>query len=110
MNSKRQCDLFGHTASYIKLRYCACAKAFTPNLFVKQMGITLEKSCEILKILSKYRLIDSTSIELDDEMQTVYHFNPSPSFVALLIFAREMIDTPSVFAYNCESIRKPYLK
>ena len=85
-------------------------KAFTPNLFVKQMGITLEKSCEILKILSKYRLIDSTSIELDDEIQTVYHFHPSPSFVALLIFAREMIDTPSVFAYNCESRRKPYLK
>ena len=26
MNSKRQCDLFGHTASYIKLRYGACAK------------------------------------------------------------------------------------
>ena len=25
MNSKRQCDLFGHTASYIKLRYGACA-------------------------------------------------------------------------------------
>ena len=85
-------------------------KAFTPNLFVKQMGITLEKSCEILKILSKYRMIDSTSIELDDEIQTVYHFHPSPSFVALLIFAREMIDTPSVFAYNCESRRKPYLK
>ena len=29
MNSKRQCNLFDHTASYIKLRYGACAKALS---------------------------------------------------------------------------------
>ncbi len=100
-------DVFGACVMLNKREH---KKAFTPNLFVKQMGITLEKSHEILKILSKYRLIDSTKVEMDDEIQTVYHFQPSPSFVALLIFAREMIDKPSVFAYNCESRRKPYLK
>ena len=94
----------------VMLNKRAYKKAFTPRLFVKEMGITLEKSHEILKILSKYSLIDSTTVEMDDEMQTVYHFRPSPSFVALLIFAREMIDKPSVFAYNCENRRKPYLE
>ena len=85
-------------------------KAFTPMLLVKNMGITQEKSIEILKILSKYRLIYTTQIEMDDEIQTVYHFRPTPSFVALLIFAREVIDKPSVFAYQCQSRGKPYLK
>ena len=36
MNSKRQCDLFDHTASYIKLRYGACAKVL--NLFPLHKG------------------------------------------------------------------------
>lgn len=85
-------------------------KAFTPHLFVKYMGISLEKSNEILELLSKYRLVYSTQIELDDKIQTIYHFRPSPSFVALLIFAREVIDEPSIFAYNCQSRGKPYLK
>ena len=85
-------------------------KAFTPQLLVKNMGITLEKSNEVLEIFSKYSLIYSTQIEMDDEIQTVYHFRPTPSFVALLIFAREMIDTPHMFAYNCQSRNKPYLE
>ncbi|MBO5023557.1 MAG: helix-turn-helix transcriptional regulator [Clostridia bacterium] len=85
-------------------------KAFTPMLLVKNMGITLEKSNEILKLLLKYGLLYSTQIEMDDEIQTVYHFVPSPSFIALLIFAREVIDKPNVFAYNCQNRGKPYLK
>lgn len=84
-------------------------KAFTPLLLTKNMGITIEKSKEILEILSKYSLIYSTQIELDDEIQTVYHFSPSPSFIALLIFARELIDTPRIFAYNSQKRVKPYL-
>ena len=83
-------------------------KAFTPSLLVKNMGITLEKANEILELLSKYDFLYSSQIEVDDEIQTVYHFRPSPSFVALLIFAREIIDEPRIFAYNCQNRRKPY--
>lgn len=85
-------------------------KAFTPLLLVKNMGITIEKARDILSILLKYRLVYSTQIEMDDEIQTVHHFSPTPSFIAFLIFAREMIDKPSVFAYCCESRGKPYLE
>ena len=38
MNSKRQCGLFGHTASYIKLRYGACANGI-PVFFGCRIGI-----------------------------------------------------------------------
>ncbi len=85
-------------------------KAFTPNLLMKNMNIPLEKAKEILSILKKYRLIYTSQIEMDDEVQTVYHFNPTPSFVALLIFAREIIDKPSVFSYNMSWRNKPYFK
>ena len=85
-------------------------KAFTSHFLIKKMGLTPEKSNEILMLLSKYHLLSSTQIEMDDEVQTVYHFRPSPSWIALLIFAREMIDKPNIFDYYCEGRRKPYLK
>ncbi len=85
-------------------------KAFTPMLLVKNPGVESEKANEILKTLKKYRMVYSTQIEMDDELQTVYHFSPTPSFIALLIFAREIIDKPEVFAYYSGGRRKPYLK
>ena len=84
-------------------------KAFTPGLLVKNMKITIEKSNEILEILSKYNMVYSANIELDDENHTVYYFNPTPSFIALLIFAREIIDKPHVFTYRYKNRKKPYL-
>ena len=84
-------------------------KAFTPNLLVKKMGISQEKATEVLEILAKYRLISSNPFEMDDEVQTIYTFSPSPSFIALLIFAREMIRTPRIFSYHMDLRKKPYL-
>lgn len=84
-------------------------KAFTPNLLVKHLEITVERSMEILDTLRKYHLISTSQIEMDDEIKTVYHFNPTPSFVALLIFAREIIERPEIFCYNYSGRRKPYL-
>ena len=87
-----------------------CKKAFTPMLLVKNMGISVEKSNEILSTLKKYRMVYSTQIERDDEIQTVYNFNPTPSFIALLIFAREIIDKPENFSYFCSGRNAPYFK
>lgn len=85
-------------------------KAFTPALLIKNLEITPEKANDILKMLSKYNLISSTQIEMDDEIQTVYNFRPSPAFIALLIFAREIIDRPRIFSYNKQIRSKPYLQ
>lgn len=84
-------------------------KAFTENLLVKKMGVTPEQSKTILGVLRKYKLVYTSQIEMDDEIKTVFHFHPTPSFIALLIFAREMIDRPNSYCYNCSYRRKPYL-
>lgn len=84
-------------------------KAFTSALFINKLGINDKKAGEILSKLKKYKMVYSTEIEMDDEIQTVYHFSPTPSFIALLIFAREIIEKPEIFAYYCENRGTPYL-
>lgn len=86
------------------------ANAFTPMLLVKHMGVTVERAQEIMDVLAKWHLIHSTQIEMDDELQKVYTFRATPSFVALLIFAREMIDPPNHFNYYSGGVHAPYLK
>lgn len=85
-------------------------KAFTTSLLVKKLGIDAEKAGVVLAILNKYKMVYATQIEMDDEMQTVYHFAPTPSFVALLIFAQELINKPDLFNYYSENREIPYLK
>lgn len=84
-------------------------KAFTENLFVRELNVDSEKTSKIIRILKKYRLIRKTQIELDDEIRDVYTFFPTPTFVGLLIFAKEMIDPPQSFAFYSEGRTKPYL-
>ncbi len=85
-------------------------KAFTTFLIVKQLGVSEEKANEIIKVLLKYQLISSSQIEMDDEIKTIYHFRPTSSFVAFLIFARELIDKPDHFSYYSNDRTKPYFK
>lgn len=54
-------------------------------------------------------MIQKSQIELDDEVKDVYNFVPTPSFVALLIFAREIIEPPQIFTYFLNGRGKPYL-
>ncbi len=84
-------------------------KAFTENLLVRELSIDSEKVKEVIKILKKYHLIRKTQLELDDELRDVYNFCPTPSFVSLLIFAREIIDPPRHFAFYSDGRNKPYL-
>ena len=84
-------------------------KAFTENLFIKELNVDLEKTKEIVNVLTKYHLIKRTQIELDDEIKDVYTFFPTPSFVSLLIFAKEMIEPPHSSSFFSEGRSKPYL-
>lgn len=85
-------------------------KAFTENLLINNLKIDMDAAKQVITTLKKYRLLYTTQIEMDDEIQTVYTFSPTPSFIALLIFAREIIDPPSRFSYQWSSRKKPYLK
>ena len=48
-------------------------------------------------------------IKMDRVMYRPY-FYPTPSFIAFLIFAREMIEAPNHFHYYNGGRSKPYLK
>ncbi len=86
-----------------------CKKAFAENLFTKELGVNLDKAKKIVEILIKYQLVKKTQIELDDEIKDVYTFLPTPAFVGLLIFSREMILSPHWFSFYSDGRGKPYL-
>lgn len=82
---------------------------FTSNLLVKKLSVTPERAEELLQLLKKYRLLSIQTMELDDAEDAVYRFSPSPSFVSLLIFAREMIERPRCFNHYMGGRNLPYL-
>lgn len=84
-------------------------KAFTPNLVANKLSISADKAKEAIQALCKYGIIRTTQIEMDDIIQEVYNFDPTPSFVALLIFAREMIKRPNRFCFYSGGRNKPLL-
>ena len=86
------------------------AKVFTEKLLVKNLKIDTKKATDVLDVLEKYKLIYKTQVEMDDDIQTVYKFQPSASFIAFLIFAREMIERPREFSCHVDIRTKPYLK
>ncbi len=83
---------------------------FTENFISKNMNIDIEKTKYTIETLEKYHLLYKTQIEMDDELQTVYSFKPTPTFIALLIFTKEMIKKPCAFSYYWAGRNKPYLK
>lgn len=85
------------------------SKDFTTNLLMQNLKIEAEKAAEVIKILQKYGVIHVKVIEVDDIKQEIYKFAPTPSFIALLIFAREMINRPNVWDCFIENRSKPYL-
>ena len=82
---------------------------FTSNLLVKKLSVTSERAEELLQILKKYKLLSIQTMELDDAEDVVYCFSPSPSFVSLLIFAREIIERPGCFNHYMGGRNLPYL-
>ena len=85
-------------------------KAFTEQLFEKNLKIDTVRAKRIINVLLKYNLLYETQIEMDDEIRMVYKFKPTPSFVALLIFSKEIIKAPNNFSYYSGGRNKPYFK
>jgi len=74
-------------------------------------NLTAEKATEVLQLFGKYNLAAKTEFEEDNgNMQTIYKFIPRPPFIALMIFAHEMIVPPHSLAYTSNTRTKPYLK
>ncbi|MBQ9797978.1 MAG: helix-turn-helix transcriptional regulator [Clostridia bacterium] len=84
--------------------------AFTAELLVKELGITLEKAKEVLKILVKYEILGTGTVEIDGKMQEIYHCYPNTAFAALLIFAEEIIDKTRNGCYCANTRTIPYFQ
>lgn len=84
-------------------------KYFTENLLVRELSIDQERALELIRLLKKINLVTTRELELDDMVRDVYIFVPNTAFIALLIFAREMIDRPNNFSYNTGFRTKPFL-
>ena len=84
-------------------------KYFTENLLVRELSIDQERALELIQLLKKINLVTTRELELDDIVRNVYIFVPNTAFIALLIFAREMIDRPNKFSYNTGFRTKPFL-
>ncbi len=84
-------------------------KCFTENLLVRELSIDQERALELIQLLKKINLVTTRELELDDIVRDVYIFVPNTAFIALLIFARELIDRPSKFSYNTGFRTKPFL-
>lgn len=84
--------------------------AFTESLITKELGLSPEKAKEIISKLLSLKIIYKSVADIDDQAVEIYSFIPRPSFVSMLIFAREMIDIPNNFYVNNQGRRKPYLK
>lgn len=97
--------------AYVMLDKRNSNKGFTANLLVNNLGLTAEKANEVINILMKYNVIYVQNLEMDDEVVSAYKYSttPSPSFAAMLIFAREMIEQTNNFYYYCGNRKKPYL-
>ena len=84
--------------------------AFTERLIVKELGLAKGKAKQIIEKLLYLNILVKMVAEVGDELVDVYQFARRPSFVSMLIFAREMIDVPNNFYVHNRSRRKPYLK
>lgn len=99
-------DFFG---ALVMLSKRDAKKAFTPALLEKGLGIEPAKAEKTIAALRSYGLLEATTLEMDDEVKEVYTFRASPSFQAMLIFAREMTDIPDSFYCYRGGRNRPYL-
>jgi len=82
---------------------------FTEQLLTKEVNLSPQKAKEVLAELLRLRLLEKTEAEIDGQTMPLYRFWARPSFISMLIFAREMIDIPQNFYVNNGARRKPYL-
>ncbi len=83
---------------------------FTLELLVRTLRVTVEKAKEIAGVLERYGILSRTQAELDSDLNPLYGFEPTPVFIALLIFAGELIDPPKAFSCYKLDRSRPYLR
>lgn len=70
-------------------------KAFTVNLLMKNLNMDSEEAHAAIKLLDKYKMIQTKQMDMDDTIQEVYTFERSQPLTTMLIFAQKLIGRDS---------------
>ncbi len=79
-------------------------KQFTPNLFVKEFGVTYPRSEEIISGLLKLDLLEFSEVEIDNNTIITYALKENPAIIGLLIFIDLIVNRPRKYSYFHDSI------
>jgi hypothetical protein len=84
-------------------------KPFTPILIEKVIGIDGNEANQILEKLVINKFVRASSIELDDEIKTVYSLDPNPAYIGLLVMCEDLLEKPHNLVGGYHDRSKPYL-
>jgi len=85
-------------------------KPFTPRLLEKSLGLAREQAMEVLEGLVRFKLVSAAQAQLDDDVQTIYNFEPNPALLALLAVGKEVIQKPNSHHFYSSSRNLPYFR
>lgn len=83
-------------------------KNFTTSLLMKEFELSLDRSQEIIEDLKSLNLLETTEIELDDEIRKTYSLRNNPAIIGLLSFVDMIVNRPNGFCYNIWDVNVKY--
>lgn len=84
---------------------------FTARLLEKALKITIERASEILDAFTELKLLEKSTLELDDEKIFIYStFYRTTPVVPFMTMAYEMVNSADSFVYNSNDRSTPYIR
>jgi len=96
-------------ALFFLLRRCG-RQPFTPRLLEKSLDLTREQALELLEGFARYKLVSVAQAQLDDDVQTIYNFEPNPALIAMLAVGKEVVQEPNSHHFYSSSRNSPYFR
>lgn len=84
---------------------------FTAKLLEKALHIPQERAAEILDAFVALKLLNRSTLELDDTPIQIYNVSGNaPSFISFLSMAQNVVEVPLGFVYNAQFRQTPYIR
>ena len=84
---------------------------FTAKLLEKALHIPQERAAEILDAFVALKLLNRSTLELDDTPIQIYNVSGNaPSFIPFLSMAQNVVEVPLGFVYNAQFRQTPYIR
>ena len=84
---------------------------FTAKLLEKALHIPQERAAEILDAFVALKLLNRSTLELDDTPIQIYNVSSNaPSFIPFLSMAQNVVEVPLSFVYHAHFRQTPYIR